>query len=182
MTESNFLRIKDPNNDGGQLFSGSEILLYVNNYSLSGKNNLQTKERGYQDISLTDDDNSDVGSNYNRRKSNVSFIGIGNPDLTISGFMSESSIGSDTKTIDGTEYLLLNPNRLYKLVLSGRTLYLNDNLLIRFLKDNESTGSNYLFQNGLPIVVDNWSLNPILGDTTEKGINWSLSFKEDKVL
>ena len=123
-------------------------MLYIDSYTYSGKNNLQMKEKGFQDISLTTADASDIGSNYNRRKSNVSYIGFPNPTINLSGFMSEISIGADTKTINEVEYKLMNANRFMKLVNSGRTLKLNDDVLIRFLKSGSVDGDNYFDSDG----------------------------------
>jgi len=181
MVEESFIRIKDIMEDDEQLFSGSEILLYVDTYTYSGKNNLQMKEKGFQDIGLTAADAGDTGSNYNRRKSNVSYIGFPNPTINISGFMSEIAIGSETKTINGVTYVLMNPNRFMKIINSGRTLRLNDDVLIRYLKSGSTSGDNYFDTNGMPIVIDSWTLNPILGEET-KGINWNLTIMEDKKL
>ena len=175
-----FVTIQDIIADSNQLFNGEKIVIHCDRMNMKGNPNIQGKEKGFQVVEFTTADNSDVGSNYNRRKTNVSYMGFANPTISISGMMSENDIGSDTINISGSDYKVLTPTRFMQLVHSGRQFRLWDYSLISYLSATDSDGNQYYSDDGMPVGCSIWNMEPFIGEET-KGINWSLDLIEDKI-
>ncbi|MFW5891576.1 MAG: hypothetical protein ACOCUI_05100 [bacterium] len=172
------VRIKDMDTSENALFSGEEIIMFIDNISLTNNSKVQTSAKGFQDLSLASGEN--IQTNYNRRKSNITYKGFENPTINISGLISETAIGSDTITLDDGIYKLLTPIRLFQLVTSGKSFYLNDYILINNLKTLDTDNNRIYNDNGMPVAIQGFTMTPILGIGDEKGINYTIDFIEDK--
>lgn len=178
MADPKFVRLQDTSSTN-PLFNGEEIILHCDEVKISGENIISKKEKGFQRTHFIPDDNNKLENNYSRRKTEVSYKGFSNPQYTISGFMSTEKIGGDdTLTIDEVAYKKMTPTRLFRLILSAKRFYLKEANLIDVLSTLDADGYRLYGDNGAPVVVSDYEMEPILGES--KGFNFSLTFTEDK--
>ena len=186
IVKDRFIRIRDNEADTGQLFSGSELIIHVDSISMSGGNTNQKIERGFQSIIYADPSTEAVENletHYNRRKTNISFRGSQIPTITITGMMSNISIGSNTITLvtgnTTEEVKVITPTRFIKMCISGRQFHLRDGVLINSLNTLNSDSERIYGDNGVPVAIESWSMTPIFDDVN-KGIAFNITFIEDK--
>jgi len=185
MPENNtFLTITDYT---GSLFAGSHVVCYANKFNMSGKNILGTKPFTMKDTAMITDDNSNLGSNYDRRKGYISYQGFNNPVLRISGNWTGSSndgLGAGSEMVNPTSGVelgspILTPYKIIKFAISnGGPYYLNEKRLTQTMIGVQGTGSALYSASGIPVIVDDWQID--FDMNSENNIKWSMSFTEDK--
>lgn len=171
----------------GSLFCGSPIICIANKFTMNGKNILGYKPNTMKDNSINSDDNSYLGSNWDRRKGRVTFQGYENPIIDISGNWVGSretgdGIGSELVNRATGEELgspVLTPYRLIKFAMTPGTYYINEDRMIGTLINEAGVGSSLYNSSGIPCVVDDWNID--FDANTDDIIAWNMRFREDKI-
>lgn len=182
---ANFVRIKDTNTS--PLWEGEEVYMIATNFRMESSNLISGKPKTFQLQPITTDDIGDDETtgiylaNYNRRKSNISYAGFNNPIIRITCAYNPNEM-SPISSINGTDTMIFTPNKLMELILKPRTVYIKDEFLIELLSNTEATTGTSIIPkvygtNGMPVVLDSWSLDP---STDGKEVIMDLTFREDK--
>lgn len=173
MAITNFLTLTDAATTN-KLFGGSILLCYGANLNLSLKNNIQGDPKVGVETELVANDNSSVGSMWERRKHRITHMSTENLIITVSG-MWNTDLGSKTET-GGAE--ILTAYKLLRMAISDHTFYLMDQWLIPSLVTGETSSGSFWTSSGIPVVFESLSMIEDVANTNV--VRWNVTFREDK--
>jgi hypothetical protein len=177
MTEKKqFITIKDYSTSSA-IWGGEEIYMFATSpLTLSSQQVIEAKIKNYQDIDPSID-GDDYQVNFDRRKSYVNYGGFNNQQISLTCIYNPLTIGTTFSYNDSTKKVF-TPSKLFELILNPRTVYINDEFLIRnLLSSAEGTSPAIYTSKGIPVVLKNWSLKPTVEG---KEVIMDLTFTEDK--
>lgn len=188
-----FFYLTDHNSPtGSRLFNGSTIKCWVSQCTIAGKNNLDVPFKPNQELELTSNDQletgtaGNIGSNWNRRKGNIQYVGAENIQIVLSGGWNVNQVGSLSLSTSGSEYTL-SPWKLMRMGNSGHTFFIKGGTAIQWILEGEAedispggnhTGSYYIPGSGIPIQIATWSIEDAATD--EDYVSWEMVCTEDK--
>lgn len=157
---------------GSRLWAGSKIYCPSTSMTYGMKVNIGNKPITLAQVSNTSTDLGSDNLNFSRRKGYTQYVAINNPTINLSGTWTREA-GSQAGG-----YLLLTPLRLMKMALTGHTLYLSDERLVRNFMTSDGTYTGLFTGSGIPVVIEDVSFN--MTSETENAIDFSISLIEDK--
>lgn len=175
MVNKNFITIKDYSASNA-IWNGNELYMFATKpLSITGNQVIEAKIKNFQNIDVSLDSN--YQENFDRRKSYVSYGGFANPELKVTCVYNPTIITPTFTYNDSTKYVF-TPSKLYELILQPRTVYINDEFLIRdLLSASEGSSPQVYSSKGIPVVLNSWNINP---SVEGKEVIMELGFLEDK--
>lgn len=171
-----------------RIYGGSEIVCHVERVTIAGKNNVSIPFRPNQEKGFVTADNSNIGNNWNRRKSNIQNSGHDNLNITIAGGWNTDQVGSVHSTFTSPfngSVMALTPFMLFRLATSGRTFWLKGGTAIQQIIDGQNdltTIANGSFfasvGSGVPVTIVDWVIEDAASDI--EYVSWSMNLAEDK--
>lgn len=137
------------NTSGSALFAGSPIYGFCDTFKMNENTLLQADTTTLANPSIYGNDSQHIGSNWSRRSSDTSFIGIDKAIITIGGTWTSGSLidSVGSKLQNGSH--ILTPHKILRISRSGRPVYIRDEYLIPALVDADTGLERGFWANGI---------------------------------